>query len=93
MGQIQIAQATPISIHALREEGDLLRCVIVLSSHISIHALREEGDACVPCVNGGVPYFYPRPPRGGRPALCGVRPPRRYISIHALREEGDHKAE
>ena len=34
--------------------------------------------------------FYPRPPRGGRPAgHCG---PRRtiIISIHALREEGDH---
>ena len=34
---------------------------------ISIHALREEGDespilsACTPV------YFYPRPPRGGRP--------------------------
>ena len=36
---------------------------------ISIHALREEGD---PMLNGmknmfGF-YFYPRPPRGGRPA-------------------------
>ena len=34
---------------------------------ISIHALREEGDctgrACEPCQQ----YFYPRPPRGGRP--------------------------
>ena len=34
-------------------------------------------------------YFYPRPPRGGRPIgdvldLCVVG-----ISIHALREEGD----
>ena len=33
--------------------------------------------------------FYPRPPRGGRPAL-GIREPDRLpISIHALREEGD----
>ena len=33
--------------------------------------------------------FYPRPPRGGRPA--GAKPQRsvNYISIHALREEGD----
>ena len=34
-------------------------------------------------------YFYPRPPRGGRPAarvrVAGVH----RISIHALREEGD----
>ena len=29
-------------------------------------------------------YFYPRPPRGGRPAAT--------ISIHALREEGDQTA-
>ena len=35
-----------ISIHALREEGDLSKyAVISLKSNISIHALREEGDA------------------------------------------------
>ena len=56
---------------------------------ISIHALREEGDGVrrVPYTRQG--YFYPRPPRGGRPS----RPRRRWIlrgiSIHALREEGD----
>ena len=33
-----------ISIHALREEGDVLPCGLVLSVLISIHALREEGD-------------------------------------------------
>ena len=34
-------------------------------------------------------YFYPRPPRGGRPP-CPVRhDTRTNISIHALREEGD----
>ena len=34
-----------ISIHALREEGDLVLCAIGVSSeNISIHALREEGD-------------------------------------------------
>ena len=41
---------------------------------ISIHALREEGDFVLPDgweVDG---YFYPRPPRGGRPpsASCGI---------------------
>ena len=37
------------------------------SREISIHALREEGDRLL--VNGLVEpqYFYPRPPRGGRP--------------------------
>ena len=34
-----------ISIHALREEGDLLRSPDVAALLISIHALREEGDA------------------------------------------------
>ena len=34
-------------------------------------------------------YFYPRPPRGGRPAGVSCPQPRRKISIHALREEGD----
>ena len=36
-----------ISIHALREEGDLLRAEGRGRSRISIHALREEGDARV----------------------------------------------
>ena len=35
-------------------------------------------------------HFYPRPPRGGRPALGTLRKPDGTISIHALREEGDH---
>ena len=36
----------PISIHALREEGDLSRPFIpVTVLRISIHALREEGDS------------------------------------------------
>ena len=34
-------------------------------------------------------YFYPRPPRGGRPAAGGLPWPCFAISIHALREEGD----
>ena len=34
-----------ISIHALREEGDLSASYYYTFSKISIHALREEGDA------------------------------------------------
>ena len=34
-------------------------------------------------------YFYPRPPRGGRPAIVGGGVQIAEISIHALREEGD----
>ena len=36
--------------------------------------------------------FYPRPPRGGRPALGNHRGNPARISIHALREEGDFSA-
>ena len=39
----------PISIHALREEGDLPALLRdVLFGFISIHALREEGDSTPP---------------------------------------------
>ena len=58
-----------ISIHALREEGDVTDLgQIKLPYRISIHALREEGDP-LPCCRGFMlPDFYPRPPRGGRRA-------------------------
>ena len=36
---------------------------------ISIHALREEGDAWTKISERLGFYFYPRPPRGGRPVL------------------------
>ena len=57
---------------------------------ISIHALREEGD--VLRLRGQAPtggHFYPRPPRGGRPAGRDMTEDETRISIHALREEGD----
>ena len=56
---------------------------------ISIHALREEGDSRRAWSWWCPSYFYPRPPRGGRPRRR--RPACRHtpISIHALREEGD----
>ena len=38
------AAGKEISIHALREEGDLGVLCGVLDLNISIHALREEGD-------------------------------------------------
>ena len=36
---------------------------------ISIHALREEGDFCTMIRGTFRQYFYPRPPRGGRPVF------------------------
>ena len=79
-----------ISIHALREEGDKCRGEMQPGGLISIHALREEGDET--CADGQPrpsPYFYPRPPRGGRLCWRSAAVPPLMISIHALREEGD----
>ena len=57
--------------------------------YISIHALREEGDVFWEKFYRTLPYFYPRPPRGGRPDALDVEHRPERISIHALREEGD----
>ena len=56
-----------ISIHALREEGDANIGEQAILNKISIHALREEGDAIQVTKEQWTIYFYPRPPRGGRP--------------------------
>ena len=55
-----------ISIHALREEGDLTKRLKRTDTGISIHALREEGDGELRFALPSYWYFYPRPPRGGR---------------------------
>ena len=64
-----VCRVDGISIHALREEGDVCctlhrLCIII----ISIHALREEGDGMSAGLLTSPKYFYPRPPRGGRPS-------------------------
>ena len=124
----------PISIHALREEGDSTLGVSSMNSSyfyprpprggrlncltqpsftlrflstpsarratqrpcchahkvfISIHALREEGDRGSQTAKECQLYFYPRPPRGGRPRALHSAAQELSISIHALREEGD----
>ena len=81
-----------ISIHALREEGDVKHTasseveniflstpsarratfggvMVIATIIISIHALREEGDVHDVIFALHTFYFYPRPPRGGRPAF------------------------
>ena len=78
-----------ISIHALREEGDVVQKILVQFDLISIHALREEGDSALSSPAAYRLNFYPRPPRGGRRETPVITSPPRKISIHALREEGD----
>ena len=80
-----------ISIHALREEGDSLPHSTGCGYTISIHALREEGDTMFASSMPSILNFYPRPPRGGRPARGESQGREHYISIHALREEGDRQ--
>ena len=53
---------------------------------ISIHALREEGDCGTPDIGSHGPYFYPRPPRGGRPLFgFGGVTVRRFLSTPSAR--------
>ena len=78
-----------ISTHALREEGDYCRRRSAVCNQISTHALREEGDPCLYAPPAKGDHFYPRPPRGGRPASNAPPAQDAGISTHALREEGD----
>ena len=83
-------RSSTISIHALREEGDLHHVAAVCCGwRISIHALREEGD--VTAVEAGTnSNVFLSTPSARRATGAGPAPEDRIpISIHALREEGD----
>ena len=60
------------------------RLLRFLSTPSARRATRCPSVCCRP-----MQYFYPRPPRGGRPAKGGRFKGLLDISIHALREEGD----
>ena len=80
----------PISIHALREEGDYaLRRMGTAATDFYPRPPRGGRPGAQAGVYGPKQDFYPRPPRGGR--LAGPADAYEYfaISIHALREEGD----
>ena len=83
----------PISIHALREEGDPrghgdgAGHQEFLSTPSARRATTSSSGLLRVCVN-----FYPRPPRGGRLAYRLRAQMFLSISIHALREEGDEDA-
>ena len=78
-----------ISIHALREEGDMDCCSHWLRCRISIHALREEGDKLRSATLSSRSVFLSTPSarRATRAEQIWDEVPK--ISIHALREEGD----
>ena len=86
MGRLQPEDRRPISIHALREEGDRRPNRLHSLRTISIHALREEGDPSTSATSASSRNFYPRPPRGGRRTSSSpTAPPRPFLSTPSAR--------
>ena len=82
--------ALEISIHALREEGDSFRLVMMTVPLVFLSTPSARRATGVSHVRGADQInFYPRPPRGGRRNRQRSAGDLRAISIHALREEGD----
>ena len=79
-----------ISIHALREEGDVQQTEQPKPEEkfLSTPSARRATRCALPVLCSSAD-FYPRPPRGGRRLVQSVTIPSPIISIHALREEGD----
>ena len=84
------AKLLAISIHALREEGDVSPPFLGCSRFLFLSTpSARRATTRIPPGSGAATNFYPRPLRGGRPypvrtCFAGI-----MISIHALREEGD----
>ena len=78
-----------ISIHALREEGDVIRVGNLLVGNISIHALREEGDWSSVSTFSPFSLFLSTPSARRATIPYTFMFFSLFISIHALREEGD----
>ena len=78
-----------ISIHALREEGDLDALALFLPIVISIHALREEGDGRPANLITRQQISIHALREEGDLLQCLFYSWQSMISIHALREEGD----
>ena len=78
-----------ISIHALREEGDVIDGNNAVSYEISIHALREEGDGSLMVTMPFLMRFLSTPSARRATVTDDYISSAAHISIHALREEGD----
>ena len=91
---LSACSTSSISIHALREEGDLAQgrsindFVAFLSTPSARRATLSTWGA-----EERPHHFYPRPPRGGRLQHSGPSDCAGNISIHALREEGDEQVQ
>ena len=89
MQGLNLIQGKNISIHALREEGDLFCAQEVSCFVISIHALREEGDSPAPECRRPLLPFLSTPSARRATSYNQAGHVDVVISIHALREEGD----
>ena len=85
-------EAPDISIHALREEGDLVHSRSSQFQQISIHALREEGDINYVSQTGARIKFLSTPSARRATEVTESAKVDEQISIHTLREEGDRPA-
>ena len=86
---LHTAAERAISIHALREEGDVIAGAKSVLANISIHALREEGDLRHEEVSSMAKAFLSTPSARRATQSAENRAVPQAISIHALREEGD----
>ena len=88
-----LSMAKTISIHALREEGDVggIPFPKQPGEFLSTPSARRATPPAAAPVSS-MSDFYPRPPRGGRQGGRHSRRSPHMISIHALREEGDPTA-
>ena len=77
--------STPSARRATRLVVRALASSIFLSTPSARRATPGRGRT-----TGRIVYFYPRPPRGGRPIGAKYFEEHSTISIHALREEGDN---
>ena len=78
-----------ISIHALREEGDLAQLADGGRDRHFYPRPPRGGRPYFRGIRSLFLHFYPRPPRGGRHREISSLTRLCRISIHALREEGD----
>ena len=83
------AACCPISIHALRKEGDPSSATMRWRNRHFYPRPPQGGRPYSTLTFSGAGNFYPRPPQGGRPNIGEPKWALINISIHALRKEGD----
>ena len=93
MARVERPEIGTISIHALREEGDVEAKDVYFykSKFLSTPSARRATGRTASHGHDAGSYFYPRPPRGGRQGALLNNLQLVAISIHALREEGDRR--